>query len=135
MAFKIIEINKIIKYSPEQVWSIVGKVDRFDWVPGIESISIEDDCRIFLLKSMGKIKERILVKDDDIFKLNYQAISSPVPLQHHLASINLSKHKKGCIFIWKTEIDPPEFADLIYKSMQDSFDMICDILQKEFAEQ
>jgi hypothetical protein len=132
MTFKIIEINKTLKFKQEQVWSIVGKIDRFDWVPGIDSITLEGNYRIFTLKPMGKIKEEIITKDDKDFKLVYTAISSPVPLKHHLATIHLVKYQNGCNFSWKTEIDPPSVGLLILQSMEESFAMLNDILNKEF---
>ena len=118
MTFKIIEINKTLEFKQEQVWSIVGSIDRFDWVPGIDSITLEGNCRIFTLKPMGKIKEEIITKDDKDFKLVYTAVSSPVPLKHHLATIHLVKYKNGCNFSWKTEIDPPSVGLLILQSME-----------------
>ena len=101
-------------------------------MPGIDSIEVKDDIRIFSLKPIGRVVERIIERNEDEFKLVYKAIESPVKPNHHLASINLFPLEENCQFHWITEIDPPDFADLLLKSMNESFISLCSVLTKEF---
>jgi len=129
---KRIEIKERINFTVNQVWSVVGTIDRFDWVPGIDSIEINDDLRIFSLKPIGHVVERIIERNDGEFKLVYSAIESPAKLDHHLASITLLPQEDQCQFHWISEIDPPEYAGLILNSMNESYLSLCAVLTKEF---
>ena len=132
MNIKKVQIKKLLTSSAEDVWSVVGQIDRFDWVPGIESIKLDGDLRTFTMKSMGYIIEKIVEHDNQAYKISYTAIESPVKLNYHLACIHLIPRSTGCEFIWSTEVDPPNFADIILQSMQESFTLLESILKQEF---
>ena len=84
------------------------------------------------MKSIGYIIENIIEHDNQAYKISYTAIESPVKLNYHLACIHLIPSRKGCEFIWSTEVDPPNFVDIILQSMQESFILLESILKQEF---
>ena len=43
---KIKEIKELI-YPASSVWSIISDISRCDWVPGVESIELEGNKRVF----------------------------------------------------------------------------------------
>jgi hypothetical protein len=50
--------------------------------------------------------------------LQYSAINTPAPIEHHLATMKISSlSKKECMLCWTTEISPDIFADGIYQGM------------------
>ena len=49
--------------SAGELWSILSDIGRCDWVPTIEEITLEGDCRHFEMKGMGQITEKILKQD------------------------------------------------------------------------
>ena len=73
--------------SAKHLWSILSDVGRCDWVPTIEKITLSGDCRLFEMEGMGTITEKILLKDNDQMILQYSAIETPAPIEHHLATI------------------------------------------------
>ena len=50
--------------SADELWTILSDIGRSDWVPTIEKISLEGDCRHFEMTGMGKITEKILKQDN-----------------------------------------------------------------------
>ena len=115
----------IFDCSANHLWSILSDISRCDWVPTIEKITLEDDCRVFEMEGMGTVKEKILLLDNENMKLQYSAVETRTPIQHHLATMQIiSVGEKTCKLEWTTEIDPEIFADAIYQGMLISIDGI-----------
>ena len=122
---KIIEEKRSFNVSPKRIWEIISDLSRSDWVPGVESITLEDNVRTFKMKGMGRLVEKILKCDHDALELEYSAVETLAPINHHLAKIKLvSNENESTDFIWTTEIDPEEFADAILQGMVSSLDQL-----------
>ena len=122
---KTIEEKRSFKVSPKMIWEIISDLSRSDWVPGVESITLEDNVRTFKMQGMGRLVEKILKCDHDALELQYSAIETLAPINHHLAKIKLvSNENDSTDFIWTTEIDPEEFADAILQGMVSSLDQL-----------
>ena len=66
----------------EELWSVLSDVGRCDWVPTIDEITLEGDCRHFEMTGMGQITEKILKQDHANMTLQYSACllyTSPSP--------------------------------------------------------
>ena len=57
--------------SADELWMILSDVGRCDWVPTIEKITLEGDCRKFEMSGMGQITEKILKQDHASMILQY----------------------------------------------------------------
>jgi hypothetical protein len=122
---KAIEEKRLFNVPPQIIWNIVSDLSRSDWVPGVESIILEDNVRTFKMKGMGRLVEKIVKCDHDALELEYSAIETLAPINHHLAKIKLvSNEGESTDFIWTTEIDPEEFADAILQGMVSSLDQL-----------
>ena len=122
---KTIEEKRSFNISPQMIWSIISDLSRSDWVPGVESIALEDNVRTFKMQGMGRLVEKIVKCDHDALELEYSAIETLAPINHHLAKIKLvSNENDSTDFIWTTEIDPEEFADAILQGMVSSLDQL-----------
>ena len=122
---KTIEEKRSFNASPQMIWNIISDLSRSDWVPGVESITLEDNVRTFKMKGMGRLVEKIVKCDHDELELQYSAIETLAPINHHLAKIKLvSNENESTDFIWTTEIDPEEFADAIHQGMVSSLDQL-----------
>ena len=129
---KIIEEKRTFNVSSKMIWSIISDLSRSDWVPGVESISLEDNVRTFKMKGMGGLVEKILKCDHDLLELEYSAIETLAPINHHLAKIRLeAKENESTDFIWTTEIDPEEFAEAIHQGMTLSLDQLQIVLSEK----
>jgi len=122
---KTIEEKRLFNVPPQIIWNIVSDLSRSDWVPGVETIILEDNIRTFKMKGMGRLVEKIVKCDHDTLELEYSAIETLAPINHHLAKIKLvSNENESTDFIWTTEIDPEEFTDAILQGMVSSLDQL-----------
>ena len=95
----------------------MSDISRCDWVPTIDEIYLEGDCRIFEMEGMGLVKERILLLDNESMTLEYSAVETKIPIKH-LATMQVSKiNESSCQLEWSTEIDPEIFAEAIHQGM------------------
>lgn len=125
MVMKVLKEEMILNCSAERLWGIVSDVSRCDWVPSVEKINLEGDCRVFEMDGMGTVKEKILLNDDNEMKLQYSAVETRTPINHHLATMQITAvDEKTCSFLWTTEIDPEVFADAVHHGMKISIDGI-----------
>ena len=115
--------------SAKDLWTILSDFGRCDWVPTIEKISLQDDCRYFEMAGMGQITEKILKCDERRMILQYSAIETPVPIRYHLATMKISEiNDQECSLLWTTEISPEVFAEGIHQGMLVSIDGLKKIL-------
>ena len=112
-----IEEIKEFKATSDVLWNIISDIGRSDWVPGVASIEIDGNKRIFKMDGMGRLVEEIIECNHEKMELSYSAIETMAPIQHHLAKIKLTSNEQNTIFSWTTEIDPPDFADAIRQGM------------------
>tara|TARA_Y100000739_G_scaffold79780_1_gene67800 strand:- start:549 stop:932 length:384 start_codon:yes stop_codon:yes gene_type:complete len=104
--------------SADELWFILSDVGRCDWVPTIEKITLEGDFRHFEMTGMGQITEKILKQDHTNMMLQYSAIQTPAPIEHHLATMQVAPlNDRECTLSWTTEISPDIFADGIHQGM------------------
>ena len=127
---KVLSETLTFECSAASLWNILSDVTRCDWVPTIDSINLEGDCRIFEMDGMGKVRERILLLDNEHMKLKYSAIETPAPIEHHLASMQVTEiDDSSCQLDWITEIEPEIFADAIHQGMLISIEGIKNIIK------
>ena len=104
--------------SADELWVILSDVGRCDWVPTIDEIILEGDLRHFQMAGMGQITEKILKQDHASMILQYSAIQTPAPIEHHLATMQVAPlNDRECMLSWTTEISPDIFADGIHQGM------------------
>ena len=122
---KILREEFELNCSANELWEILSDVGRSDWVPSIEEIKLNDDCRYFEMEGMGKITEKILKCDEQEMILQYSAIETPVPIEHHLATMQIFPiSEQKCSLTWITEISPDTFSNGIHQAMLASIEGI-----------
>lgn len=122
----IMAIEKIIQFpcSPAQLWAIVGTPDRVDWVPGVTECTYDGSVRSLSLPGAGSIKEQILEHNDAAMTMQYSCIESPIPLESHLAEIELKANETGTTMHWRTTVAPEQFEQFIAESMDGAIEQL-----------
>ena len=110
---KTIELNELLAYPAHAVWEIISDITRSDWVPSVENITESGGVRSFSMDGIGEIQERILINDSENMRLQYSAITTPNPIDHHLATIKLAEKDRTCSFTWITELAPEQVAPAV----------------------
>ena len=115
---KTLKEKAVFNSAASNLWEILSDVTRCDWIDTIDRIEMEGDCRVFEMAGMGKIKERIIKLDNGSMELQYSAVETSTPINHHLATIKIFEVADNeYILDWTTEIDPEIFADAIHQGM------------------
>ena len=113
-----VKVDHSFNASADQLWDILGKPDRVDWVPGVNHCVLEGDVRSLNLPGAGDIKERILMLSDERRIIEYSCFEAPGTLQSHHASMEVRPTASGCRLLWQTEVTPVELENFIRTSME-----------------
>ena len=115
-----VEMNEQFSCSAADLWSVVGTLDRVDWVPGIDSAELIGDERHMKMAGDQNLVERIFQHDNNTMTIEYGVVQSAVGLKHHRARLQLSANPDGCTLNWTLEAEPDAFGPAIEKMMRDS---------------
>jgi carbon monoxide dehydrogenase subunit G len=104
------KVEATIARNPDDVWALVGDFGGLgDWMPGIESCELDGDVR--KLQTMGmEIHEQLKDRDEGARRISYSIVQSPMPLQHHLATLTVTPEGDGSHLEWAYEVEPDEMA-------------------------
>lgn len=125
---EVVELKELLPHSVATVWNVVSDVTRSDWVPAVNEISLAGDIRSFSMEGIGEIEEQILLNDSNAHCLQYTAIKTPNPLEHHLATLKLEDSRGQCLLTWTTEIAPERAAPIVEQGMRISLDGLKHVL-------
>ena len=115
----MIRFDEWLPVSAEHLWSILGTVDRVDWVPGVTACELDGSVRRLHLPGAGDIAEEIKVRDEAQFRLVYQCIESPQPMDFHEARIQIIPDSGDrCRLKWEADIRPERFEPFLKASME-----------------
>ena len=115
----MIRFDEWLPVSAQHLWSILGTVDRVDWVPGVTACELDGSVRRLHLPGAGDIAEEIKVRDEAQFRLVYQCIESPQPMDFHEARIQIIPDSDDrCRLIWEAVIRPEQFEPFLKGSME-----------------
>ena len=126
-----LELTEEFKSSIEEVWNIVGVLDRVDWVPGIDAAEMKGDERHMSMGGEQSLIEKIFVHDPEKREIEYGVIQSGVGITHHRAHLRLEETATGCTLHWSLEIEPDGFKDIVGNMMKESADGIRSLLNEE----
>jgi hypothetical protein len=125
---KTVNIKEHLPFSAQDVWDVISDVERCDWVPAVERITLEGDVRSFTMEGIGEVQEKIIKIDTENMVLQYSAIKTPSQVEHHLATMSITVKDDGCEFEWESEIVPDQFSEAIRSGMDISFQGLIRVL-------
>jgi len=99
-----------IERSPDDVWALIGDFGGLaEWMPGIDACELDGDVR--KLQTMGmEIHEQQMSRDDATRTISYSIVKSPMPVEHHLATLSVAPDGDGSLFTWAYEVRPDDMA-------------------------
>jgi len=97
-----------IERPADDVWKVVRDFGGLAaWMPGIDSCRVEGDDRVIEMMGM-ELTERLLRLDDDARTLVYGIAKSPMPIEHHEATIAVTPVGDGSSHVTYTVDVAPE---------------------------
>jgi hypothetical protein len=98
-----------IAASPADVWAVAGDFGGIQWMPGIESVTLEGDDRTINTSGMT-IVERLVRRDDDAMTISYSIVDGPVPVESHEATISVVPAGDGSHVSYSVTTEPGDAA-------------------------
>ncbi len=123
-----LELTEHFTSSAEDVWGVIGVLDRVDWVPGIEAAEMKGDERHMTMNGNQSLVEKIYRYDSAAREIEYGVVKSAVGITHHRAHIRLKPTAAGCTLYWTLDIAPDAFMDIVGEMMRASADGIRAVL-------
>ncbi len=123
-----VEMEEEFACSKEDLWDVVGTLDRVDWVPGIDSAQLIGDERHMTMAGNQSLVEKIYHHDNASMTIKYGVIDSAVGITHHRAQLQLADSATGCTLHWKLEAEPDAFGPVIEQMMRESLTGIHTVL-------
>jgi hypothetical protein len=99
-----------IERSPDDVWALIGDFGGLgDWMPGIDSCELDGDVRKIEMMGM-EIHEQQMSRDDATRTISYSIVKSPMPLEHHLATLSVAPDGDAPVLTWAYEVRPDDMG-------------------------
>lgn len=103
-----------IDRNPEDVWKIVADAGAIAaWFPGIEACSLEGNLRRCSLGPGVELVEEVVTVDHDLRRFQYRIAGGPLPVEFHLATVDVLPDGDGSLVVYSTDVLPDSAKDLI----------------------
>jgi uncharacterized membrane protein len=93
----------------DEVWAVAGDFGGIEWMPGIESVTVEGDDRTINTSGMT-IVERLVRRDDEARSISYSIVDGPVPIESHQATITVLAAGDGSRVSYSVTTEPDDAA-------------------------
>ena len=101
----------------DEVWSVVSDVGAISsWFPGIVESSAGDGTRSCKFGDID-IEEDIVTNDDSLRRLQY-TVTAGMPMESHLATVDVIDNRDGCLVVYSTDVKPDEIADVVGPALE-----------------
>jgi len=114
------EIRKeiVVDRPPDEVWAVVGDpVGLVDFFPQAEG-RMEGDVRVVAMGGL-ETRERILSRDDDARRYDYEIVAAPFEFTAHRAWMKVEPEGDASRITWVTTIEPDELEPLFGPAFDD----------------
>ena len=102
-----------IRRSPEDVWKVVSDAGAVaSWFPGMATSSLDGDIRACTMTAGVSVREQIVTCDPGLRRFQYRIVEAPMPVDFHLATIDVLDDPDGALVIYGAEIDPGDGSQM-----------------------
>ena len=103
-----------IERPADDLWKVVRNFGGLaEWMPGIDSCRVEGDDRILEMMGM-ELTETLLRLDDDARTLAYGITKSPMPIEHHEATIVVTQvDDRSSHVTYTVDVAPDSMTDVM----------------------
>jgi hypothetical protein len=108
----------------DDVWKVVSDWGSIsDWFPMITESHIQDDGSRFLRLGNGAaLEEELVTRDHDKRRFQYRIVAGDVPVESHLATIDVLEDGEGALAIYSVDITPDDLAETFDPAVKDAID-------------
>ena len=97
----------------DTVWALItDPVAITTWADGLDACTFDGTSRT--ITAMGaEIVEEIVTNDSDLRRFQYSITGGPLPVEYHLATIDVIEDGETSLLIYAAEIKPDSFKDFM----------------------
>jgi hypothetical protein len=98
---------------PAVAWALVSDPARVvEWFPGMDEVTVEGSVRTIRLRSGLPLVEEVVNVDRRLRRFQYRIVG-PLPIEHHLGTVDVLDDPGGCLVVYSTEIAPDPLGFVI----------------------
>lgn len=102
-----------IETPADEVWEIVSDPAGIsEWADGIDACTFDGTART--ITAMGtEIVEEIVTNDDELRRLQYSITEGPLPVEHHIATIDVIEDGDTALLVYSCDVRPDELKEFM----------------------
>jgi carbon monoxide dehydrogenase subunit G len=98
---------------PEKVWATVREpLGLVDWFEGIDGAEMSGTARVVRMGDIS-VTEEIVTVDDDLRRFQYAITEMPIPIESHLATIDVLPDGDGTLLIYSADVKPDSLGPIL----------------------
>ena len=119
-----------IDRSADAVWDLVGDPASVTaWFPGMVDVAVEGTNRTITLRSGLPLLEEVVSIRHDLRRFQYRLLG-PLPVQHHLASIDVIPDGDGrCVVVYSTDVEPAALTYILDGAVGDALETLKQVVE------
>ena len=105
----------------DDVWRLVRDPAAVTaWFPGMVDVVVDGARRVITLRSGLALQEDVVTTRDDLRRFQYRLLG-PLPVTHHLASIDvIADGDDRCLVVYSTDVEPHALAYILDGAVGDA---------------
>jgi uncharacterized protein YndB with AHSA1/START domain len=84
-----------------------------DWFPGIETCVMEGSARRLTLGGGLEVVEEVVTSDDELRRFQYSITEGPLPVESHLATIDVIEDGGGTLVVYGCDMKPDDGVSMM----------------------
>ena len=112
-----------IDRSAQDVWAAVSDpVGIAAWFPGVAACTLDGDVRHVTTTNGVEVDEEIVTNDAGLRRFQYSLRPGPVPLEQHLATVDVIEDGDGSLVVYSCDVRPDELGPAMQQSADGAVD-------------
>ena len=102
-----------INAAPDKVWAGVrDPLALLDWFDGLDGGEMAGSARKIKMGDIT-VTEEIVTVDDDLRRFQYSITEMPIPVEYHLATIDVLEDGDGTLIVYGVDVKPDMLGDIL----------------------
>ena len=103
----------------DEVWKAITDPTLIkDWFPGLSNCTAADSVRHVWTTTGIEVDEEIVTNDADLRRFQYRLLPGPVPVEHHLATVDVLEDGDGSLVIYAVDVLPEPFGPAMQQTAE-----------------
>ena len=102
----------------DEVWKAVTDPTLIkDWFPGLSDCTADGDMRHVTTTTGIEVDEEIVTNDSSLRRFQYRLVPGVVPVEQHLATIDVLDDGDSSIVVYSTDVQPEAFGPAMQQTV------------------